>query len=162
MPFTKRIRMLKHERSKNQYGYLCIPDYETQIWIIAVFFWNFPKPHTQWNRKFNTRLHPLWETIKVEKFHYITNHIPKWIEIHSEVAFLFSYAPTFPLYFESIIHFLSDLNKSMLKTHFDENKYANSDRIFIHTETNNTQFTKKPLPINPEHTHFIYRYTLTN
>ena len=47
--------------------------------------------------------HPLWETIKVEKFHYITNHIPKWIEIHSEVAFLFSYAPTFPLYFESII-----------------------------------------------------------
>ena len=42
--------------------------------------------------------HPLWETIKVEKFHYITNHISKWIEIYSEVAFLFLYAPTLPLH----------------------------------------------------------------
>ena len=41
--------------------------------------------------------HPLWETIKVEKFHYITNYISKWIEIYSEVAFLFLYAPTLPL-----------------------------------------------------------------
>ena len=49
--------------------------------------------------------HPLWETIEVEKFHYITNHISKWIEIYSEVAFLFSYAPTLPLYFESIINY---------------------------------------------------------
>ena len=29
----------------------------------------------------------------------------KWIEIYSEVEFLFSYAPTLPLYFESIINY---------------------------------------------------------
>ena len=38
----------------------------------------------------------------------------------------------------------------MVKTHFDENKYANSERIFIHTEAHNSQ--KTPLPINPEYT----------